>query len=204
MDADQPEGGKWNYDADNRTGWREQCEIRRDRARARRHHARVIARWRPLFRPPGDLSTFRGLSPMRPHRPSSTGFVSTRCPPLAPIRMRWPEESPWLFHGLISMYLNCGLLDPLPVCEQVEAAYRRGHCSLSAAEGFIRQVLGWREYVRGLYWHHMPDYRECNALSADRPLPEWFWTGDTEMRCLSQALRSRWISATPTTSSDSW
>jgi deoxyribodipyrimidine photolyase-related protein len=99
------------------------------------------------------------------------------------------EESPWLFHGLISMYLNCGLLEPLAVCEQVESAYRCGHCSLSAAEGFIRQVLGWREYVRGLYWHHMPDYRERNALAADRPLPEWFWTGDTEMRCLSQALR---------------
>jgi len=90
---------------------------------------------------------------------------------------------------LISMYLNCGLLAPLGVCEKVEAAYRRGHCSLAAAEGFIRQVLGWREYVRGLYWHHMPDYREYNALSAVRPLPEWFWTGDTGMRCLSKALK---------------
>ena len=87
------------------------------------------------------------------------------------------------------MYLNCGLLEPLAVCEQVEAAYRRGHCSLSAAEGFIRQVLGWREYVRGLYWHHMPEYGERNALSATRSLPAWFWTGDTDMRCLSQALR---------------
>ena len=87
------------------------------------------------------------------------------------------------------MYLNCGLLEPLPVCERVEAAYRRGHCSLAAAEGFIRQVLGWREYVRGIYWLYMPDYRQRNALTATRPLPDWFWTGETQMRCLSRALK---------------
>ena len=90
------------------------------------------------------------------------------------------EASPWLFHGLISMYLNCGLLEPLSVCEQVEAAYRRGQCSLSAAEGFIRQILGWREYVRGLYWHHMPDYKARNALSATRALPDWLDGQDSD------------------------
>jgi deoxyribodipyrimidine photolyase-related protein len=76
----------------------------------------------------------------------------------------------------------------LAVCERIEAAYRKGDCSLAAAEGFIRQVLGWREYVRGLYWHHMPDYKTHNTLNATTPLPDWFWTGETDMQCLSRAL----------------
>ncbi len=191
MDADQPEGGKWNYDADNRTGWREQCEIP---ARSEPEHdditRAVIAMVEAVFPDhPGDLSTFRWAVTHKAAQAELDWFCEHALPAFGTYQDGLAEESPWLFHGLISMYLNCGLLDPLPVCEQVEAAYRRGHCSLSAAEGFIRQVLGWREYVRGLYWHHMPDYRERNALLADRPLPEWFWTGDTEMRCLSQALR---------------
>ena len=191
MDADQPEGGKWNYDADNRTGWREQCEIP---PRSEPQHdditRGVIAMVEAAFPDhPGDLSTFRWAVTHEAAQAELDWFCEHALPAFGTYQDALAEESPWLFHGLISMYLNCGLLDPLPVCEQVEAAYRRGHCSLSATEGFIRQVLGWREYVRGLYWHHMPDYRERNALSADRPLPEWFWTGDTEMRCLSQALR---------------
>ena len=191
MDADQPEGGKWNYDADNRTGWRGQCEIP---PRPESEHdditRAVIAIVEVAFpEHPGDLSTFRWAVTHEAAQVELDWFCEHALPAFGTYQDALAEESPWLFHGLISMYLNCGLLDPLPVCEQVEAAYRRGHCSLSAAEGFIRQVLGWREYVRGLYWHHMPDYRERNALSAVRPLPEWFWTGDTEMRCLSQALR---------------
>jgi len=191
MDADQPEGGKWNYDADNRTGWREQCDIP---ARSEPEHdditLAVIAMVEAAFPDhPGDLSTFRWAVTHKAAQAELDWFCEHALPAFGTYQDALAEDSPWLFHGLISMYLNCGLLDPLPVCEQVEAAHRRGHCSLSAAEGFIRQVLGWREYVRGLYWHHMPDYRERNALSAHRPLPEWFWTGDTEMRCLSQALR---------------
>jgi deoxyribodipyrimidine photolyase-related protein len=87
------------------------------------------------------------------------------------------------------MYLNIGLLDPLELCLAVEKAWKGGHCEISAAEGFIRQILGWREYVRGIYWHAMPDYRERNTLNARRPLPAWFWDGDTDLRCMEVALR---------------
>jgi deoxyribodipyrimidine photolyase-related protein len=86
------------------------------------------------------------------------------------------------------MYLNIGLLEPLELCREVEARWQAGRCSLAAAEGFIRQVLGWREYVRGIYWLHMPGYRDLNALDARRPLPPWFWTGETDLRCLARAL----------------
>ena len=99
------------------------------------------------------------------------------------------EESPWVFHSLVSMYINIGLLEPLAVCRQVEQAWRDERCSLSAAEGFIRQVLGWREYIRGVYWYWMPEYKTHNHFDARRPLPAWFWNGETDMRCLSRALK---------------
>ena len=86
------------------------------------------------------------------------------------------------------MYLNIGLLDPLKVCRSVENAWREGRCDLASAEGFIRQILGWREYVRGVYWMTGPSYAGQNHLQAHRPLPDWFWSGKVDMRCLETAL----------------
>jgi deoxyribodipyrimidine photolyase-related protein len=80
-------------------------------------------------------------------------------------------------------------LNPREVVAAAESAFRRGDVPLTSAEGFIRQFLGWREYARGVYWLHMPAYRELNALAADAPLPEWYWTGDTEMACLRDTIR---------------
>ncbi len=93
-----------------------------------------------------------------------------------------------LFHSLISPCLNIGLLDPLAVCRRVERAYREGAVPLNAAEGFIRQVVGWREFVRGIYWTQMPDYARTNAFDARRPLPAFYWTGETDMNCLRQTI----------------
>ena len=97
-------------------------------------------------------------------------------------------DTPFMFHAVIALYLNAGLLDPLAVCRRVEAAYRRGAVAINAAEGFIRQVIGWREYVRGIYWRFMPDYLTRNALNHDRPLPAFYWTGDTDMACLADCI----------------
>jgi deoxyribodipyrimidine photolyase-related protein len=93
-----------------------------------------------------------------------------------------------LYHSVLSAYINVGLLDPLELCQKVEAAYRDGLVPLNSAEGFIRQIIGWREYVRGVYWHEMPGYRERNALGATRDLPGFYWTGETEMACMAAAL----------------
>jgi deoxyribodipyrimidine photolyase-like uncharacterized protein len=84
---------------------------------------------------------------------------------------------------------------------RAEAAYRAGPAPLAAVEGFIRQILGWREYVRGIYWTRMPGYAELNALDAQQPLPAWYWTGDTDMACLRDAIGQTLRTATPTTSS---
>ena len=93
-------------------------------------------------------------------------------------------EKPFMYHAVVSLYLNVGLLDPLKVCRQVDTAYRIGRISVNAAEGFIRQIIGWREYVRGIYWLKMPDYANLNFFGHQRPLPDFYWTAETGMSCV--------------------
>ncbi|PKL98737.1 MAG: cryptochrome/photolyase family protein [Gammaproteobacteria bacterium HGW-Gammaproteobacteria-9] len=95
---------------------------------------------------------------------------------------------PFLFHARIGAALNVGLLDLRRLCDDVEAAYRQGRIALNAAEGFIRQLIGWREYVRGIYWLQMPDYAKRNAFGNTRPLPEFYWSGQTRMNCMRQVI----------------
>lgn len=187
----EPEGGKWNYDESNREGWRNKATPPAPpRRRANAVTAGVIELVRREFPSnPGDLDAFGFATTRRGALAQLRWFVQHALPDFGTYQDALAEESPFLFHSLLSMYLNIGLLDPLEVCQRVEEAYRNGDCELNAAEGFIRQVLGWREYVRGIYWHFMPAYADANALAASRPLPGWFWDGDTEMRCLQSALR---------------
>ena len=99
----------------------------------------------------------------------------------------WPGQ-PWLWHSALSAAMNLKLLNPREVVAAAEAAYRAGAVPLESAEGFIRQVLGWREYVRGIYWTRMPAYAEVNALDARQDLPAFYWSGDTPMACLADAI----------------
>jgi deoxyribodipyrimidine photolyase-related protein len=99
----------------------------------------------------------------------------------------WTNE-PWLYHSRLSAAMNLKLLDPREVIAAAEKAYQDGKAPLAAVEGFIRQILGWREYVRGIYWHFMPDYIERNAMQAEQELPEFYWTGETDMQCLRDAI----------------
>lgn len=190
-DAGKPEGGKWNYDARNRKGWRaEQAVPQRPRPRQDALTDEVltlVAREFPDH--PGDLDAFYLATDADGARAQFDWFVDHALDSFGTYQDALAEESPWLFHSLVSMYLNIGLLDPLQVCRRVDQAYRDGACELAAAEGFIRQVLGWREYVRGIYWLHMPGYANGNSLQAHTPLPAYFWDGDTDLRCLAVALR---------------
>ncbi len=99
------------------------------------------------------------------------------------------RHSSLLFHSLLSPYLNLGLLDPLEVARAVENRYRSGQAPLPSAEGFVRQVIGWREFIYWQYWRQMPALRKVNFWSANRPLPAFFWNGQTDMNCLQQVIR---------------
>ncbi len=94
----------------------------------------------------------------------------------------------FMFHALISPYLNAGLLTARKVCEAVEARYTAGDAPINATEGFIRQIIGWREYIRGIYWLKMPGYEDENVFGNTLDLPEFYWTGDTDMQCLKSTI----------------
>jgi len=98
------------------------------------------------------------------------------------------KGEPYLYHSLISTYLNAGLLLPLEIIEMAQNSYLQGKTKINSAEGFIRQILGWREYIRGIYWMHMPEYAELNYFEATQELPEFYWTADTKMLCLAEAI----------------
>ena len=191
LDADEePEGGQWNFDAENRSGWRGKEDVPdRPAEEPDATTQEVIDLVLEAFPDnPGDLAQFRLGVTEEEAESQFEWFCTHALDRFGTYQDALAEESPWMFHGLISMYLNIGLLEPLAVCRRVEQAYRDQQCSLAAAEGFIRQVLGWREYVRGVYWHAMPEYAERDTFATERPLPAWFWTADTDLRCLSRAL----------------
>jgi deoxyribodipyrimidine photolyase-related protein len=190
-ESSKPEGGKWNYDSLNRRGWRNKEAIPErppvEIDAITEEVIELVSREFPDH--PGDLSRFYLGVTAEQAEAQLSWFIDNGLPKFGLYQDALAEQSPYLFHALISMYLNIGLLDPLRVCQDVEIAWQEGRCDLAAAEGFIRQVLGWREYVRGVYWLTAPGYSLRNELEADRPLPKWFWNGETDLRCLEIALR---------------
>ena len=190
MAGDQPAGDRWNYDAENRSGWRGQRSVpaRPDVTPDATTEA-VIALVSACFPDnPGDLDQFRLAVTTEGAQAQFDWFCEHALEDFGTYQDALAEESEWMFHSLISMYLNCGLLEPLAVCRRVEAEWQAGRCSLATAEGFIRQILGWREYVRGIYWLYMPEYKARNTFDARSPLPGFFWDADTDMQCLQRAL----------------
>lgn len=115
-------------------------------------------------------------------------FIENRLGNFGPYEDAMSLAHPILFHSLLSPYLNIGLLEPLEVARQVEAAFYHGELTINSAEGYIRQVIGWREYMAWQYWRQMPKLRNANFWDASRPLPDWFWNGQTEMNCLHTVI----------------
>jgi deoxyribodipyrimidine photolyase-related protein len=190
MDGDRPAGGRWNFDAENRRPPPDGLDAPRPMrfspdATTREVLALVGRRFADHF---GDLEPFWFAVTAADAKRAFGHFLRTALARFGDYQDAMVQGEDYLFHAAISQYLNCGLLLPAEVCRAAEQAYRAGRAPLNAVEGFIRQILGWREYVRGVYWREMPDYAERNHLGATRAIPDFYWTGRTEMNCLARVI----------------
>ncbi|MEO1487926.1 MAG: cryptochrome/photolyase family protein [Pseudomonadota bacterium] len=188
----KPKGGDWNYDKDNR----EAPDAKMDPppvtkfepdAITREVMELVEARFGDHF---GNLESFEWPVTRAEAERAADAFFAERIEKFGPYQDAMVHGSDDLYHSMLSTSINCGLLDPLELCERAQAAYEEGRAPINSVEGFIRQIIGWREYVRGFYWLHMPGLESDNELGAERPLPDFFWTGETDMRCLADCIRS--------------
>ena len=192
MQGDEPVGGQWNFDADNREAFGAagpgtvppRASFAPD-AITKEVIALVESRFAAH---PGRLQSFAWPVTRAQALRSLEAFIEQRLPLFGRYQDAIWKDDPWLYHSHLSAALNLKLLNPREVVAAAEAAYRDGRAPLASVEGFIRQILGWREYVRGIYWTQMPDYLERNALGAEQDLPAWYWTAATDMACLRDAL----------------
>ncbi len=188
----KPVGGDWNYDSENRQSPGknmdpppvpkfEPDDITREVMEL------VEEEFGDHF---GNLDSFEWPVTRDEAEQAADAFFAERIEKFGPYQDAMVHGSDDLYHSMLSTSINCGLLDPLELCKRAEKAYEDGKAPINSVEGFIRQIIGWREYVRGFYWHFMPGLESDNKLNAQRALPEFFWTGETDMRCLSDCIRS--------------
>lgn len=189
-DSGQPLGGQWNFDADNRKPWRGQPLPPPD-SRPQHDHR---ALWQMLQQ--AGIASFGEPAAEALRWPLNRAealamlddFIAHRLPHFGDYQDAMHSEAPLLFHALLSFALNTKMLSPQEVVAAAIRAWQDGHAPLAATEGFVRQIIGWREYVRGIYWAEMPGYATLNRFDHQLPLPAWFWHGQTGMHCLSQAI----------------
>ena len=190
MEGDQPEGGKWNFDSENRKPAKADLFMPRPKRVApdgitQEVLALVESQFPQHF---GDLEPFWFAVTSSQAEEALDYFIAECLPYFGDYQDAMLTGEPFLYHSLLSFYINAGLLDPLQVCKRVEIAYYAGDAPLNAVEGFIRQIIGWREYVRGIYWLKMPDYVTLNFFDNKRSLPNFYWTGKTDMACMAAAI----------------
>lgn len=190
MEGDEPAGGQWNLDHDNRKPIRNDLDFptpprHRHDETTREVLVLVDAHFSEHF---GELDDFNWPVTRRQALSDLRHFIDQALPNFGTFQDAISDTAPYLYHSRLSAALNIGLLTPREVCEAAEAAYYRDQAPLNAVEGFIRQILGWREYVRGIYWLKMPAYKRENGLAAQRGLPAFYWNARTEMRCLRRAI----------------
>ncbi len=192
MEDGEPAGGQWNFDHDNRkpapagTIFEGPMRFVPDEI-TEEALVMVEARFSENF---GALRPFWFAVDQEEARLALKHFVANGLASFGDYQDAMLTGDDFLSHSLLSIYLNAGLLDPIEICEAAEQAWKDGSVPLNAAEGFIRQIIGWREYMRGIYWREGPEYAARNALNHSRKLPEFYWTGETEMRCIRLAVEA--------------
>jgi deoxyribodipyrimidine photolyase-related protein len=192
MSGKEPLGGQWNFDTDNRGsfGKKGPGQLPSPSRFAPDAITQEVIGWvnDTLAHHPGSVTQFGWPVTRAQALVALQEFITHRLPSFGLYQDAMWEGEVWLYHSHLSCALNLKLLNPREVLAAAEAALQSGHAPLPAVEGFVRQILGWREYVRGIYWTHMPDYVEGNAQQAHEPLPDFYWTGDTDMACLRDAI----------------
>ena len=190
MDGHRPAGDRWNFDADNRKRLPKDVRPpRRERVPPNAVAREAIADVQRLFPDNfGDLADFGFPTTTKEAHAVLQHFLTDVLDTFGDYQDVMAHEEPFLWHGLISTALNMGLLLPLEVCRAIAAEHEAGRAPLNACEGFIRQILGWREFVRGIYWLKMPEYGLRNALDADRHLPWFYWSGESKSACIKDVV----------------
>ena len=191
MEAGNPIGGKWNYDLQNRKPPKGGLDVPKTYTSKPDEITRevlelVAEKFADHF---GDLQNFHFAVTREQALDALQKFIKERLVNFGDYQDAMVEGEPWMYHSHISFYLNCGLLRPMECVNAAEQAYHENNAPLNAVEGFIRQIIGWREFVRGIYWLKMPEYAQENFFDATRNLPEFYWSADTKMNCLKQCVR---------------
>ena len=186
----KPVGGKWNYDVENRDRPDPSQQVPAPLQFSPDETSQTVLNLVGHYCADhfGELDEFGFAVTREQALQVLEHFIVNRLPLFGTFQDAMIEGEPWMYHSHIGFYLNVGLLGPGEVITSAQNAYEAGTAPLNSVEGFIRQILGWREFVRGIYWLKMPGYASENFLAADRPLPDFFWTGDTQMNCLRQSI----------------
>ncbi|MFN3232997.1 MAG: cryptochrome/photolyase family protein [Alphaproteobacteria bacterium] len=190
MEGDEPAGGQWNFDKENRKPQDSDMSYPALYSVSPDDITQEVLDFVEAEFPDnfGALDGFDWAVTGEEADAALEHFIEHALPRFGDFQDAMAIGEPYLFHARLAAYMNIGLLDPLHVCRRAEAAYNDGHAPLNAVEGFIRQIIGWREFVRGIYWLKMPDYLTANFFENNRPLPDFYWTGDTDMACLGAAI----------------
>mgnify|MGYP001158723369 FL=1 len=191
MEGKNPVGGKWNYDAQNREPM---SATEQDPLHSKFAPDIVTQEVISLVEDNfcdhfGDLTPFHYAVTRTQALQVLNTFIDERLPQFGQYQDAMIEGKPWLYHSHIALYLNCGLLTPLECISAAEQAYYAGTAPLNSVEGFIRQILGWREFVRGFYWYFMPGLKTGNYFNHTRSLPAFFWDTQTNMNCMRQCIK---------------
>ncbi|HEU5281967.1 MAG TPA: cryptochrome/photolyase family protein [Gammaproteobacteria bacterium] len=189
-DSGKPLGGKWNFDKENRNPIKKNIAFLKKPYFEKDDITQEILNLVEKMFPDhfGSLNNFHWATTREQALALLNHFIDYNLNNFGDFQDAMLADEAFIFHSVLSPYINFGLLNPLEICKQVEYAYREGRVKLNSAEGFIRQILGWREYVRGIYWLNMPSYENKNYLSAKNKLPDFYWNANTDMNCLHQAI----------------
>ena len=192
MDGKEPLSGQWNYDHDNRQALKDKKLLKNPLLNFKNVNEITEMIQKEGVKTIGTIDSEH--FPWPTSRETSLDVLSYFCEQLLPHFGAYQDAlttwDPYLFHSRLSFSLNTKMISPLEVVQTVEKFWfaRQDQISIAQVEGFIRQIIGWREYMRGIYWVKMPEFAEMNFFGNDRKLPDWFWTGETKMNCLKQAI----------------